>query len=90
MHDRIHEPYRWGLIQGGRSVREAAMEAGAWGCVISGAGPTLLALSPERTAEAVGQAMVKRWEQEGVNSRSAVLGLQERGSTWKAMPIGGL
>ena len=90
LHDRIHEPYRWGLIQGGRSVREAAMEAGAWGCVISGAGPTLLALAPERTAEAVGQAMVKRWEQEGVNSRSAVLGLQERGSTWKAMPIGGL
>jgi homoserine kinase len=90
MHDRIHEPYRWGLIQGGRSVREAAMEAGAWGCVISGAGPTLLALAQERTAEAVGQAMVKRWEQEGVNSRSAVLGLQERGSTWKAMPIGGL
>jgi homoserine kinase len=90
MHDRIHEPYRWGLIQGGRSVREAAMEAGAWGCVISGAGPSLLALAPERTAEAVGQAMVKRWEQEGVNSRSSVLGLQERGSTWKAMPIGGL
>ncbi|MFM8544359.1 MAG: homoserine kinase, partial [Vulcanococcus sp.] len=26
MHDRIHEPYRWGLIQGGRSVREAAQE----------------------------------------------------------------
>ena len=24
MHDRIHEPYRWGLIQGGRQVREAA------------------------------------------------------------------
>ena len=90
MHDRIHEPYRWGLIQGGRSVREAALEAGAWGCVISGAGPTLLALAPESTAEAVGQAMVKRWEQEGVNSSSAVLGLQERGSTWKAMPIGDL
>jgi len=89
MHDRIHEPYRWGLIQGGRSVREAALAAGAWGCVISGAGPTLLALAPERTAEAVGEAMVKRWQQEGVSSRAAVLGLQERGSHWKAMPIDG-
>jgi len=90
MHDRIHEPYRWGLIQGGRKVREAALAAGAWGCVISGAGPTLLALAPESTAEAVGQAMVKRWEQEGVSSRALVLGLQERGSSWKAMSIGGL
>jgi homoserine kinase len=86
MHDRIHEPYRWGLIQGGRSVREAALEAGAWGCVISGAGPTLLALAPDRCAAAVGEAMVKRWEQEGVSSRAAVLGLQERGSSWKDLP----
>jgi homoserine kinase len=86
MHDRIHEPYRWGLIQGGRFVREAALEAGAWGCVISGAGPTLLALAPDRCAAAVGEAMVKRWEQEGVSSRAAVLGLQERGSSWKDLP----
>ena len=45
MHDRLHEPYRWGLIQGGRQVRQAALDAGAWGCVISGAGPSLLALA---------------------------------------------
>ena len=86
MHDRIHEPYRWGLIQGGRPVREAALEAGAWGCVISGAGPTLLALAPDNCAAAVGEAMVKRWEQESVSSRAAVLGLQERGSSWKDLP----
>ena len=65
MHDRIHEPYRWGLIQGGREVREAALEAGAWGCVISGAGPSLLALASEGPAETVGQAMVRAWEREG-------------------------
>lgn len=86
MHDRIHEPYRWGLIQGGRSVREAALAAGAWGCVISGAGPSLLALAPDSSAAAVGEAMVKRWEEEGVSSRAAVLGLQERGSSWKDLP----
>ena len=57
MHDRLHEPYRWGLIQGGRAVREAAMKAGAWGCVISGAGPSLLALAPESSGQAVGEAM---------------------------------
>ena len=38
MHDRLHEPYRWGLIKGGEEVK-AAIDAGAWGCAISGAGP---------------------------------------------------
>ena len=86
MHDRIHEPYRWGLIQGGRAVRQAAMEAGAWGCVISGAGPTLLALCPAATAEAVRLAMEERWQQEGVSARGAVLELQTAGSTWAPLP----
>ncbi|MCP9790595.1 homoserine kinase [Vulcanococcus limneticus] len=82
MHDRIHEPYRWGLIQGGRRVREAALEAGAWGCVISGAGPSLLALCSRATAAAVSRAMVRTWEGEGVASRSEVLPLQQAGSRW--------
>jgi len=88
MHDRIHEPYRWGLIQGGRAVREAAMEAGAWGCVISGAGPSLLALAPEDRAAVVGEAMTHAWLGEGVSSHSAVLGLQEGGSTWAPLVEG--
>jgi len=86
LHDRIHEPYRWGLIQGGRTVREAALAAGAWGCGISGAGPTLLALAPAATAEAVGRAMVKTWQQEGVASHGAVLDLQLGGSRWEPLP----
>jgi homoserine kinase len=86
MHDRIHEPYRWGLIQGGRKVREAALAAGAWGCVISGAGPTLLALTPPAVAEAVAEAMVRCWEAEGVGSRGAVLGVQQQGSVWSPLP----
>lgn len=86
LHDRIHEPYRWGLIQGGRAVREAALEAGAWGCVISGAGPTLLALASASVAEAVSQAMVKAWEAEGVASNGAVLDIQMAGSRWEPLP----
>ena len=86
LHDRIHEPYRWGLIQGGRAVREAALEAGAWGCVISGAGPTLLALASASVAEAVSRAMVKAWEAEGVASTGAVLDIQLAGSRWEPLP----
>ena len=86
MHDRLHEPYRWGLIQGGRAVRDAALEAGAWGCVISGAGPSLLALCRPEVAEAVRTAMVDRWRREGVESRAENLGLQTDGSLWKPLP----
>jgi homoserine kinase len=86
MHDRLHEPDRWGLIQGGRAVREAALEAGAWGCVISGAGPSLLALCRAEVAEAVRVAMVDRWRREGVEARAENLGLQTEGSLWKPLP----
>ncbi|MCX5930723.1 MAG: homoserine kinase [Cyanobacteria bacterium] len=86
MHDRLHEPYRWGLIQGGRQVRQAALDAGAWGCVISGAGPSLLALAPRSTAETVSRAMVRTWESEGVASRASVLALQQEGSRWHRLP----
>lgn len=86
LHDRIHEPYRWGLIQGGRAVHDAALAAGAWGCVISGAGPSLLSLAPEQKAMAVGEAMERAWEAEGVSSRALVLGLEHHGSEWSALP----
>ena len=86
MHDRIHEPYRWGLIQGGKAVREAALEAGAWGCVISGAGPTLLALASASVAVAVSEAMVEAWHREGVSSRGEVLQPQYAGSSWGHLP----
>lgn len=86
MHDRLHEPYRWGLIPGGRKVREAALEAGAWGCVISGAGPSLLALCRQEVAETVSRAMVRTWYHAGVESRAEVLSVQHLGSHWLPLP----
>ena len=82
MHDRLHEPYRWRLIKGGQEVREAALKAGAWGCAISGAGPSILALCSEEVGAAVSQAMVRAWEAAGVASRAPLLNLQTKGSHW--------
>ncbi|MEB3241871.1 MAG: homoserine kinase [Synechococcus sp.] len=83
MHDRLHEPYRWRLIKGGEQVKQAAMDAGAWGCAISGAGPSVLALCEEDKGAAVSRAMVKAWEAAGVASRAPVLNLQTSGSHWQ-------
>jgi len=56
MVDRIAEPGRVPLYPGYREAREAALEAGAWGVAVSGAGPTLVALTTEEAAAGVGEA----------------------------------
>ena len=48
--------------------------------LISGAGPSLLALCPPEKGRAVAEAMEKRWEQEGVHTRALPLKLQSGGS----------
>ena len=83
MHDRLHEPYRWRLIKGGERVKNAAISSGAWGCAISGAGPSILALCNKANGEKVSASMIEAWEQEGVTARAPVLNLQTIGSHWK-------
>jgi homoserine kinase len=61
MQDRLHQPYRWSLIPEAQNVRTAALAAGAWGVVISGAGPTLLALAPTQACSLVAEAIIGTW-----------------------------
>lgn len=55
--DVVIEPQRQVLIPGFQEVRRAAMEAGALGCSISGAGPTMFAWALAASAPAVLHAM---------------------------------
>ncbi|HEY4001757.1 MAG TPA: homoserine kinase, partial [Candidatus Xenobia bacterium] len=57
VEDRIHTPWRQTLIPGYEAVRQAARQAGALGCFISGSGPTMAAFCREETGPAVAQAM---------------------------------
>lgn len=45
MHDRLHQPYRTPLIPGMEEILARGHEYGALGCALSGAGPSVLALS---------------------------------------------
>jgi homoserine kinase len=56
--DVVIEPQRAALIPGFSNVRRAAMSAGALGCSISGAGPTVFAWCVESHALAVREAMI--------------------------------
>jgi homoserine kinase len=56
-NDVIIEPQRQSLIPGFKDVKRGAMSAGALGCSISGAGPTVFAWAEVQYAEAVRGAM---------------------------------
>lgn len=59
MEDELHVPMRLPLIRGGASARDAALEAGAWACTLSGAGSGLIAACPRAAAARVASAMAK-------------------------------
>ena len=66
--DVVIEPQRAALIPGFGEVRRAAISAGALGCSISGAGPTMFALCLESHALAVREAMVVEFSHHGLAS----------------------
>jgi homoserine kinase len=47
VHDKLHQPYRMGLIPNCREVFDIAYNHGAYGVFISGAGPTVMAIVDE-------------------------------------------
>lgn len=66
LSDRLHQPYRKPLLREYDAVRARALESGAFGLCVSGAGPTLLALYthasfPSRMEKAV-QGLENRWQ----------------------------
>lgn len=78
LEDKLHQPYREPLIKGMTDVVALAKEAGAYGCVISGAGPSLIAFA-DRHPDLIGQAMVDGFKQNEVNARYLVLQIAEKG-----------
>jgi homoserine kinase len=69
MDDPVVTPARAKLIDGYAEVREAALEAGATGVTISGAGPAVLAVPRPGTRRDVATAMLDAFDDAGVESR---------------------
>lgn len=80
MQDRIHQPYRQALIPGYEVVQIAALKAGAHGMVISGAGPTLLALAHQEVATAVSEAIASAWAEQDFAVKVHVLQIDQKGA----------
>ena len=72
MVDAIVEPARAHSVPGYSEVRKAALEAGAEGAAISGAGPSMIAIvdNAKVRASSVAEAMKEAFESVGVESRA--------------------
>lgn len=80
LQDQIHQPYRQSLIPAYSALHRAARAAGAYNLVISGAGPSLLAIADPSHASPVASALVEAWQQAGIKAESHCLALDSRGA----------
>jgi homoserine kinase len=79
MKDRLHQPYRAGLIPGFHEVEHAACEAGAAAVTLSGAGPAMVAFT-QQDHEGVATAMIQAFQASGVNAKAFILPVHHNGA----------
>ena len=67
IHDEISEPARSTLIPGYDDIKAAALKSGAYGCSLSGSGPSIFAFAKSKSsAERIGKAMQNEVKKNGI------------------------
>lgn len=84
--DRLHQPYRKRIFPWLEKVFASAKEAGALGVFLSGAGPSVGCFSRGEEKN-IALALEKSFSQEGISSRSLILGVDEKGARWEVDEI---
>ncbi len=79
LEDKLHQPYRERLIPGMQDVFQAAIDQGALGATISGAGPCLMAFT-QCNQKAIGTAMVQAFQDHGIQATYLVLSIDTEGA----------
>lgn len=82
--DRMHQPYRESLVPGLRAVIQAALDAGARGVALSGAGPSVIALVERGSHEPVQSAMEAAFQWHGSDCTVRLVGLAREGARVEA------
>ena len=81
LRDLIVEPHRAPLVPGFADVQAAAMDAGALGCSLSGAGPTVFAWTEgDDAAHSVRDAMIEAFTQHDVPTEAWISTIPETGA----------
>jgi len=79
LEDKIHQPYRQHLIPGMQQVFDAALDNGALGAALSGAGPCLIAFAQDR-CEQIGAGMVQAFASNHIKASYLVLDIDTEGA----------
>ena len=79
MQDRLHQPYRASIFPHQEPVIQAALNAGAVGASLSGAGPTILAFTRPGEEDEVGLAMAGAAHSHGVHGQHMTIRMVDRG-----------
>jgi homoserine kinase len=80
LQDVIIEPQRKALIPGFQAVKDGALQQGALGCSISGAGPTVFAWCEAQDAQRVREAMVSGFSANELASDAWISALDPTGA----------
>ena len=81
LHDKLHQPYREKLVPGMKEIMEAFKhEDGVIGCVLSGAGPSMLVISHKYDLDKIKSTVRDIWEGQSIKSDIRTLKIENKGA----------
>ena len=81
LKDRLHQPYREKLVPGMHEIMEAFKhEDGVLGCVLSGAGPSMLVISHKYDLDKIKSTVKDIWEAQNIKVDCRTLKVEEQGA----------
>lgn len=78
MQDRLHQAHRQSLVPGLAEALATPLQAGLMGIALSGAGPSVVALTRDRSSE-IGEAIAENFRRHDVPARVRVLEVDHQG-----------
>ena len=81
LKDKLHQPYREKLVPGMKDIMEAFKhEDGVLGCVLSGAGPSILVISHKYDVDKIKSIVKDIWEAQNISVDIRTLKVEEQGA----------
>lgn len=81
LQDKLHQPYREKLVPGMKDIMEAFKhEDGVLGCVLSGAGPSMLIISHKYDLDKIKSTVREIWEPQSIKVDIRTLKVEENGA----------
>ncbi len=81
LHDKLHQPYREKLVPGMHEIMDAFRhEDGIIGCVLSGAGPSMLVISHKYDLDKIKSTVREIWEGQSIKTDIRTLRIEPNGA----------